>query len=169
MAESARIGFDPIREAERQWHAHGWSSAASGMAAVTSVMRAQQVLLGRADSVLKPMGLSFARYEVLMLLSFSRRGSLPLGKVGERLQVHRASVTNAVDGLEAAGLVRREPNPSDGRGTLGSITAKGRHVAELATEALNEHLFSDVGLEEPLLKQLFAILQEFRHAAGDFS
>ena len=78
-------------------------------------------------------GLTFARYEVLMLLSFSRQGALPLGKIGERLQVNAASVTNAVDRLEADGLVTRRSNPDDGRGRLARLTASwsaeclGRH------------------------------------------
>ena len=58
------------------------------MAVVTSIMRVQQVLLARVEAVLRPLGLTFARYEVLMLLRFSRKGCLPVGKIGERLQVH---------------------------------------------------------------------------------
>ena len=129
MAEPRRLRFDPIAEAERQWGAHGWPDQASGMAVVTSIMRLQQIFLARADAVLRPLGLTFARYEVLMLLSFSRHGALPLGKIGERLQVNAASVTNAVDRLEADGLVARRSNPDDGRGTLAGLTAAGRRRA----------------------------------------
>src|ERR1700735_3099634 len=105
MAEPRRLRFDPIAEAERQWGAHGWSDQASGMAVVTSIMRLQQIFLGRADAVLRPLGLTFARYEVLMLLSFARKGALPLGKIGERLQGNAASVHNAVDRLQAGNPV----------------------------------------------------------------
>src|ERR1700744_2657127 len=98
------------------------------MAVVTSVMRLQQIFLARADAVLRPFGLTFARYEVLMLLSFSRRGVLPLGKIGERLQVNAASVTNAVNRLETEGLVARQSNPDDGRGTLARLTPTGRRL-----------------------------------------
>jgi hypothetical protein len=111
-----RLPFDPIAQARRLWAEHGWAEAAPGMAAVTSLMRAQQIVAARVDEALKPFGLSFARYEVLMLLLFSRRGSLPMARIGERLQVHPASVTNAVDRLEAQGLVRRSPHPTDRRG-----------------------------------------------------
>ena len=63
-----------------------------------------------------------------MLLYFSRRGALPLGKIGERLQVHRTSVTNIVDGSSADGLVRRVPPRADRRTTLAEITDAGpRH------------------------------------------
>jgi DNA-binding MarR family transcriptional regulator len=168
VPERRRLPFDPIAEAHRQWSAHGWAPEASAMATVTSIMRLQQIFLARADAELRPFGLTFARYEVLMLLSFSTMGSLPLGKIGERLQVNPASVTNAVDRLEAEGLVTRRPNPGDGRGTLGVITARGRHVADQATVAMNGHVFSDLGLEESDLSVLFDSLAHLRRAAGDF-
>jgi DNA-binding MarR family transcriptional regulator len=103
-----------------------------------------------------------------MLLSFSSTGSLPLGKIGERLQVNAASVTNAVDRLEADGLVARRPNPGDGRGTLAAITAEGRKVAERATVAMNTHVFSDLGLDPAALRALFDALGRLRQEAGDF-
>lgn len=138
------------------------------MATVTSIMRLQQIFLARADAALRPFGLTFTRYEVVMLLSFTSKGSLPLGKIGERLQVNAASVTNAVDRLEVQGLVTRRPNPGDGRGTLAAITAKGRRVAGRATLAMNDNVFSDLGLDGPALRALFDALGHLRQEAGDF-
>jgi DNA-binding MarR family transcriptional regulator len=138
------------------------------MATVTSIMRLQQIFLAQADVELRPLGLTFARYEVLMLLSFSTTGSLPLGKIGERLQVNAASVTNAVDRLETQGLVTRRPNPDDGRGTLAAITAKGRRVADRATAVMNANVFTDLGLDQSALDALFESLGHLRRAAGDF-
>ena len=103
-----------------------------------------------------------------MLLSFSRHGVLPLGKIGERLQVNAASVTNAVDRLEADGLVTRQSNPDDGRGRLASLTAAGRLRAAAATEAMNERVFTDIGVAPSTVSELFALLAELRGAAGDF-
>ena len=103
-----------------------------------------------------------------MLLSFSKQGALPLGKIGERLQVNAASVTNAVDRLEADDLVTRQSNPDDGRVTLARLTPSGRRTALEATQAINQELFADVGLPEPKLRRLFALLAELRQAAGDF-
>jgi DNA-binding MarR family transcriptional regulator len=168
VADRLRLPFDPIVEAQRQWEAHGWPEQARAMATVTSIMRLQQVFLARADAELRPLALTFARYEVLMLLCFSSQGSLPLGKIGERLQVNPASVTNAVDRLEAQGLVTRQPNPDDGRGTLAAITDAGRRLADRATVAMNDRVFSDVGLDEADLAELFGALSRLRRAAGDF-
>lgn len=128
---------DPLAEARRHWTDRWGEEPARPMHAVTAVMRAQQVLLARLNELLKPFGLTFARYEALMLLSFTRTGALPIGKVGERLQVHRTSATSIVQRLAADGLVEREPSERDGRATLARITDEGRRVAAAATEVLN--------------------------------
>ena len=164
----SRLPFDPVEEARRHWVDHGWGAAAPGMAAVTSIMRAQQLLLARTDEVLRPLGLTFARYEVLMLLLFSSRGTLPMKTIGSRLQVHPTSVTNAVDRLETAGLVKRGPHPDDGRAVLVRLTARGKKKALAATAALNEEVFVEPGLSERRLAPLFNALRELRQRAGDF-
>jgi len=163
------MAFDPIDEARRQWNEHGWGDAAEGMAVVTSIVRADQILLARIDRVLRPLELTFARYELLVLLDFSRQGALPLGKIGARLQVHPASVTNAVNRLEADGLVTREPHPEDGRTTLATLTAQGRRVARKATGLLNQQVFADLGLDDNEQAQLFTLLRKIRVTAGDFT
>src|ERR1700709_100387 len=112
------LSFDPTRAARRPWEGRWTEDAATEMVAVTSIMRVHQILIARLNEVLEPFGLTFPRYEALMLLFVSRRGSLPLGKIGERLQVHRTSVTNTVDGLEKLGLVRRVPHESDRRAVV---------------------------------------------------
>lgn len=159
---------DPIAEAARLWEEHGWGQAAPGMAAVTSLMRAQQLVLSRVEAVLRPLAISFARYEVLMLLYFSRRGTLPMRLISTRLQVHQTSVTNAVDRLEAADLVRRRPHPSDRRTTLVEITPAGRDLAVHATSVLNREVFGQPGLSARDTTSLVGILGRLRQDAGDF-
>ena len=163
-----RLPFDPVAEARGQWVRHGWGAAAGGMAAVTSLMPAPQIVSARVEEVLRPFGLTFARYEVLMLLLLSRRGSLPMARIGERLQVHPASVTNAVDRLEGQGLVRRVPHPTDRRTTLVELTDDGREAAGKATEELNASVFAAPGLPPPDVEQLVGVLTDLRREAGDF-
>jgi DNA-binding MarR family transcriptional regulator len=160
--------MDTIALARQKWEEHGWPDAAEGMAAVTSVMRAQQIFQARVDEVLKPLDLTFARYELLMLLHFSSRGSMPVKKASERLQVHPTSITNAVDRLEAAGLVTRSPHPTDGRATLIAVTDEGRRTGLKATEALNAEVFGAVGLPPRRLTTLVNVLEDLRRGAGDF-
>lgn len=168
MSPTRPLRFDPILEARRQWEEHGWEEAAPGMAAVTSVIRAHQIYMARVEAVLRPFDLSFARYELLMVLLFSRRGALPLNRLGSRLQVHPTSVTNAVDRLETQGMLRRLPHPTDGRTTLAEITAAGRRVARKATDALNTEVFARPGLDADEVASLLAVLAKLRGGAGDF-
>lgn len=160
--------IDPIAEARRRWVEHGWVDAAPGMAAITSLMRAQAIVSRRVEVALRPLGITFARYEVLMLLSFSRRGSLPMSLIGARLQVHQTSVTNAVDRLEAADYVRRSPHPQDRRATIVTLTDAGRELAEKATEVLNRDVFSQPGLGPAGVEVLLGQLDDLRHDAGDY-
>src|ERR1700740_2519935 len=138
------------------------------MAAVTSIMRAQQLLLAELDSILRPYGLTFARYEALVLLSFSRAGALPLRVMGERLMVHPTSVTNTIDRLEAQGMVIRRPNPADGRGRLAEITERGRDAVKAATRDLMAADFGLGGYTETELADMFSLLRGLRLSAGDY-
>jgi DNA-binding MarR family transcriptional regulator len=164
----AALRNDPIEMARQQWVDHGWGAAAEGMAAITSLMRAHQIALARVETALKPLGVTFARYEVLMLLYFSRRGSLPMKVIGSRLQVHPTSVTNAVDRLEDAGLVTRSTHPDDRRAILVALTPSGRRLAEEATAVLNAEVFSQPDLSAHDLAQLVDVLTRLRRSAGDF-
>ena len=167
MAKRLELPFDPIERAAEIWE--DTFGPADAMAAVTSVMRAQQLLLAELDGLLRPHQLSFARYEALILLTFSRRGALPLRVIGERLMVHPTSVTNTINRLVGQGLVVRRPNPRDGRGTLAEITAAGREVAARATADLMAARFGMGGYRTDELGQLFTLLRGLRLAAGDFT
>jgi len=166
VAKPLALPFDPIERAAQRWE-ETWGSA-SAMRIATSIMRAQQILLGRYDELLKPHGLTFARYEVLVLLRFSRYGALPLGRIGERLMVHPTSVTNSIDRLERSGFVERRPNPRDGRGTLAAITESGRRVVEVATADLMDAGFGLDCVDEGSRRAIFDGLTKLRVDAGDF-
>ncbi|MCW2888776.1 MAG: hypothetical protein QOE54_5293 [Streptosporangiaceae bacterium] len=160
--------FDPIAEAHRQWSAR-WPEHADHMAAVTSVMRVQQLLLSRIEDALKPYGLTFASYEALRLLAFSRAGSLPMGKMGERLMVHPASVTNAIGRLQQRGLVERHPSPDDRRVVLATITQDGRALADEATTALNQAAFGLPDLTTAQAAEVTVLLRAVRVSMSDLA
>src|SRR5690606_37728061 len=111
---------------------------------------------------------TFARYEALVLLTFSSHGSLPLGKMGERLQVHPTSITSIISRLVTSGHVVRRPHPDDGRAVLADITESGRQVVEEATRDLVAAGFGLETMATEDLAQLSALLRPVRHAAGDF-
>jgi DNA-binding MarR family transcriptional regulator len=160
------LPFDPIERAAETWRDRFGESSA--MAAVTSIMRAQQILIAQLDTLLKPYDLTFARYEALVLLTFSKSGALPLSKIGERLMVHPTSVTNTVGRLERAGLAARLKNPRDGRGVLAEITERGREVVRSATADLMDAGFCMTMYGDDDLDRLFDLLRTLRVGAGDF-
>jgi DNA-binding MarR family transcriptional regulator len=166
---AAPLRFDPIEEAGRQWRKHWGSGPAVPMMAVTSVMRVQQIWLARLNETVAPFELTFARYEALMLLYLTRAGSLPMGKIGARLQVHPTSVTSLIDGLAKAGYTERIPHPEDRRTTLAAITNRGRNAAAAATNALNKTRFGADALSKGELQALTELLKRVRSGAGDFS
>jgi DNA-binding MarR family transcriptional regulator len=165
MVRALGLPFDPIERAGETWEQR--FGPASAMRAATSVFRVQQILLARFDEVLRPHDLTFARYEVLVLLTFSRTGQLPLKVIGSRLMVHPTSVTNAIDRLVAAGYVERRPNPADGRGVLAGITERGRSVVDLATGDLTDLDFGMADLPGAERETLFELLKRVRLGAGD--
>ena len=159
------LAYDTVEASRERWVQQGWSDSATGMAAVVSVMRAEQIFLRRATDALRPLGLTFARYQVLGMLRWA--GPLTLGAVGHRLWITPGTVTNAIDRLEAAGLCRRVSHPTDARATLAEITAKGQQLFDRAVEALNVDVFGTVGLSEKELEQLVGLIGKIRAAEGD--
>ena len=167
-ATSHRSHGDPISSAHREWHARGWKEAADGVEAVLLLIRAHRLLVDQIDAALRPQDLTFARYEILMILSFTRRRGIAVRRLSELLRVHSTSITSAVDLLERDGLSRREPNPSDRRSVLVCVTGEGRRRAGAGTSALNEQVFSRLGLSSTESLRLWHVLRSLRQNAGDF-
>lgn len=166
MPTDRKLPFDPIDRAGDIWSSRIGESTPMKLA--TSIMRVQQLILAELDAALKPYDITFARYEVLVLISFSSSGSLPLSKIGERLMVHPTSVTNAIDRLEDQGLVRRLPDADDRRRTLAKLTTDGKKVLSRATKALMDIDFAVDGLSPAEQDSTYQVLRQFRVAAGDF-
>lgn len=158
---------DPIREAHTQWLRHEWPAAADGMAMVTSIVRVHQLLMERTDAILRPLGLTFARYEILRLLAFTQSGSMAMSRLGSLLQVHPTSVTSAVDRLVRQGFLERLRREQDRRVVLASLTPAGRRVVEEATVQLNTEVFEQPGLAGDDVLALTGLLRQLRAAAGD--
>lgn len=157
---------DPIQEAYDLWVDHGWGDSADGMTAVTSILRGHRLLVQAADQVLAPIELTFARYEVLVLLYFNE-DAVPLSFLAKALQLHQASVTNLVDKLEKQGCLERRPHASDRRVTLARITRTGRAKTRTAIRRLNGELYSQLGLTAEESQALVAIFAKMRRAWGD--
>ncbi|HEY4001172.1 MAG TPA: MarR family transcriptional regulator [Candidatus Xenobia bacterium] len=90
---------------------------------------AVQTVMNRA---LGRHGISVAAYNVLRILQRSGQEGCPLHEIGELLVTSRANVTGLVDSLEAKGLVRRVPDPSDRRSRRAFLTDEGEKLLQVA-------------------------------------
>ncbi|HEX4091455.1 MAG TPA: MarR family transcriptional regulator [Trebonia sp.] len=160
------VDRDPILEAFHLWNENGWEDCAAGCTAVTSLMRVHQMMTRRADQVLAPLDLTFARYELLVRLYF-HDGSLPLSQLGKALQIHQTSITSLVDRLEKQGLIKRTPHPTDRRSTIAQMTPAGRALTGKAINLLNAEFFRDLGLSERESHLLIGLLMKMRRSWDD--
>ncbi len=94
---------------------------------------------------LRPHGLQYSDYAVLSLLRYS--GALSPKRLNAFLAITSGGLTKTIQRLEKQQLIRREPDPEDGRGTLVSLSKKGlRILARVFTEDVRAHeeLLSDL-------------------------
>jgi len=103
--------------------------------------------------------------QIQLLLTVDMLGDRPrMGEVRERLGVTGRAITSAVDALERAGLLRREPDPSDRRASLLAVTESGR--ARLVEIERIQHAHADetfkvlTGAERKTLLELLKRLEE---------
>ena len=169
VPKPVRLPFDPIARAAQLWRRRwGTDSQATPMASATSIMRVHQLLITEFDAIAARHGLTFARYECLVLLAFSREQRLSMTKIGQRLMVHPTSATNIVQRLAAQGFVERVPNPDDRRGTFAVLTESGRDVMEKVTSDLEAVEFGLGMLSPEEHARFFELLRKVRVESGDF-
>ncbi len=104
-------------------------------------------------------GLALADYEILVWLSESVNHEMRMSDLAQRTTSSRSRLSHQIDRMERDGLVARRPCPSDGRGSLATLTTKGWSVLINAApdhvDSVRRHL---VDLLTPLeLEQLGTI------------
>jgi DNA-binding MarR family transcriptional regulator len=87
----------------------------------------------------KDFGLNHGEFHTLVKLRWATDEGLTPGALAERLVLSTGAMTNRLDRLEEAGLVRRDRDPSDRRGVIVSLTAKGRETIDRAVAELGEN------------------------------
>src|SRR5690625_3828904 len=102
--------------------------------------RANALSLQRTKIGLKPFGLNARTYSVLRLAAEGTRPSQR--ELSEFLQLDPSQIVALIDELEASGLVRREPDPTDRRAKVVVATDAGAELADRAQAAL-----ADLGRE----------------------
>lgn len=156
---------DPVEEAARHWRAQ--HPETERFRALTSLVRAYGVATREVEAILRPLDLNLSRFEILLVLSFTRRGVLPISRLKEALMIHGSSVTYLVDRLEHSGLVERGPDADDRRVVRVSLTELGRTTIDHACELLCEAEFGAFAtLSEDRLEVMSDLLNELRGEPG---
>lgn len=157
---------DAVEEAARRFGER--YPGESGFRALAALVRGYAVAVRGVETLLRPLGLSLSRFELLLLLSFSRSGRLSMTRIRDLLMVHGSSVTYLVERLEEAGLVAREVSASDRRISLVRLTEEGRGLVERAAQRLVDGGFGPfAGLEDERLGQLADLLGELRRGGPE--
>ncbi len=117
------------------------------------------------SEALAPLGLSRAESRVVRLLA---DGPLRMAAIAERLSVVPRTVTDLVDGVEAAGLVARRPDPQDRRSTFVGLTAGGRLLLDQLAVARRESAEQVLGRLDPADRAaLLRLLRDLAEGLGD--
>ena len=100
-----------------------------------ALVRTQARLWDTVDAQMRrDSGLTMPRYDVLMQLD-GAGGRLGLGELASMIVLSPSGLSKLLDRMEAAGLLRREPDPRDARSTFARITRHGRSVVRKARQA----------------------------------
>lgn len=144
-ATTTRDAVDAITE---QWRRERPDCDPSPMQVVGRISRIAMLAQRELDRVFAEHGLTGGDFDVLATL---RRSGEPFrltpGQLSRSTMVTTGGMTKRLDRLEAAGLVRRRPDPRDRRGSLIELTEQGRKVVD---DAVESHLAN----EERLLATL---------------
>ena len=113
----------------------------------------------RRRDVAYATGLSFGRVRAVRRVS---RTPMSMGELADVLSIDRPNATTLVSDLEAIGLLRRVPHPTDGRAKLVEATRKGKALARRADQILATPPaeLSELGADElATLRRLLAATQ----------
>jgi DNA-binding MarR family transcriptional regulator len=105
----------------------------SANALVLEIFRLNGALIRFGDALVKPLGLTSARWQVLGSIA-QGRGTFSVARIADNMALARQSVQRIVDELAEAGLVGFAPNPAHKRAKLVVMTPQGHRVFARATE-----------------------------------
>lgn len=133
---------DHLSEVAKAWP--GLDMEVEGL--LTRVEKVQRYFDRILTDTVREFDLSRGEYKVLITLKGAGDRPSSPGELSDRLLVSSGAMTNRLDQLESAGLIRRDPDPSDRRGVLVSLTEAGATRVEEAvyTQARKEKELIDV-------------------------
>ena len=122
------------------------------------INRAARLLLRLADTKFRPLGLGVASFPVLSMLRTGQK--LSQKDLALCARIEQPSMAQLLSRLERDGMIKRSPDPDDGRSSLISITRKALGIlpeVDAAVDAGNE--MAVAGMSDGEIKILIDLLQ----------
>lgn len=158
---------DPVDWARHFWRKQGLGKGEDAFISMSSVLRFHRLMTEAVEEELKKHRLNLTDYMLLMTLQLSETGTRLISKLAKNLLVHATTATLATDRLEARGLLKRSPHPTDRRATLVSITDAGRELVRDASLGLEAFEYGLSGTSKADRAELVEVLSRLRAASGD--
>ena len=129
----------------------------------------EQLQRTRAERILKPLGLGFPEFSMLVHFSHGHPPEKTVTGIASDMQQLQPAVTKTVAKLVAKGFVKAAPNAADGRSKVLTMTAKGRAGLARALAAMEPPTMAAfAGWSAAELEQLFSGLDRLkRHLDAD--
>ncbi len=132
------------------------------------MLRRGELRIDEAHPLLQA-GLTVPQFRVLF--AAASRGGVRAGVIAERSRMAPPNVTSVLDRLEERGLLRRTPDPDDGRATIVELTQDGRTlVREIALAGRDELARDLAGMTDEdrasLLRGMAALIRSMESRRG---
>lgn len=116
-------------------------------------------IVGSYTPYLKPLGLTYTQYIVLMVLW--EKKSVNVGQLGDILHLDAGTLSPLLKRLEKEGYVTRERSKEDERITIIAITEKGEDLKEKCKDIPKKMACRRSPLDEKEAKELYRLLYKF--------
>jgi DNA-binding MarR family transcriptional regulator len=160
---------DHVQRVLEQWRREAPELDRSPFGVVGRISRLAQLLQAELEPIFAAHGLNGGEFDVLAALRrVGRPFRLSPTALSTALIVTSGGMTKRLNALEARGLIRRKPNPNDGRSTAVTLTREGKRLVEgiLPGHVANERrLLGELSAKER--SDLAGLLETLAIALGD--
>jgi DNA-binding MarR family transcriptional regulator len=141
-------GMDAVDRILDQWRRERPDLDVEPMGPLGRLGRLRAHLLREMERTFAEHGLNYGSFDVLATL---RRSGPPYrlspGDLLATMMITSGTLTNRLDQLEKAGMIRRSRNPDDGRGVIIELTDAGYRTIEAA---VTDHVATQARLVSPM-------------------
>lgn len=131
-------------------------------AILLEVERINRLVQALAQPHLARFGLTYAGWQTLMALAYSKHQALPMTKLAKRVASHPTTLTRTIERLVRLGYVRRVHKKNDRRVTVIEILPEGEKARDAVLRARDESQFDLEGIPDDHLGELVNLLREVR-------